>query len=213
MSLNPIEIQELVKQALKDAMTYADYRVLVAKHAASFTSTGHTQTEALSNYTVLNNKRMKRWDKTLRFTADQESEIKTFNRSLNWLVLTESWCGDAPPAIAVMNRIAELQPAINFKVILRDDHPQLMDAFLTNGAMSIPKLIIQDAKTQEVLTSWGSRSNAAQILVDNHKAQYGTVQPSFKEKLQLWYNKDKGKSVFSELLLILSALNLETQKL
>ncbi|MGO4913752.1 thioredoxin family protein [Leeuwenhoekiella sp. W20_SRS_FM14] len=213
MSLNPIEVQEFAKQAVVSGLTYADYRILVAKHAAFFTSTGHTQSEALSNYTVLNDKRMKRWDKTLRLTQDQELQIKTFNRPLNWLVLSESWCGDAPPALAVMNRIAEVQPAINFKVILRDDHPQLMDAFLTNGAMSIPKLIIQDSITQEILTSWGSRSEAAQKLVDDHKAKYGEIKPSFKEELQLWYNKDKGMSILSELLVILSALNLETQKL
>ncbi|WP_028376841.1 thioredoxin family protein [Leeuwenhoekiella sp. MAR_2009_132] len=212
MSLNPIEVQEFAKQAVVSGLTYADYRILVAKHAASFTSTGHTQSEALSNYTVLNDKRMKRWDKTLRLTQDQELQIETFNRPLNWLVLSESWCGDAPPALAVMNRIAEVQPAINFKVILRDDHPQLMDAFLTNGAMSIPKLIIQDSITQEILTSWGSRSAPAQKLVDD-KAKYGEIKPSFKEELQLWYNKDKGMSILSELLLILSALNLETQKL
>lgn len=213
MSLNPIEVQEFAKQAVLSGLTYADYRILVAKHAASFTSTGHTQSEALSNYTVLNDKRMKRWDKTLRFTQDQELQIKTFDRPLNWLVLSESWCGDAPPALAVMSRIAELQPAINFKIILRDDHPQLMDAFLTNGAMSIPKLIVQDALTQKILTAWGSRSAAAQKLVDDHKAQYGKIKPSFKEELQLWYNKDKGMSILSELLVILSALNLETQKL
>ena len=212
MKSTAIEIQEFAKQAFDNAMTYADYRVLVAKHAASFTSTGHTQTEALSNYTVLNDKRMKRWDKTLRFTAEQEVEIKNLDRPLNWLLLTESWCGDAPPAVAVMNRIAELQPAITLKIILRDDNPQLMDAFLTNGSKSIPKLIIQDSITQEILTSWGSRSAAAQQLVDDHKAQYGEIKPSFKEELQMWYNNDKGKSVVAELLILLKALNLETQR-
>ena len=108
MTITTLERQELVTEARKNALTYADYRILVAKHAQSFTSTGHTQTEALSNYTVLNDRRMKRWDKTLKFTPAQEDELKNYTRPVNWLVLTESWCGDAPAAVAVMHKMAEI---------------------------------------------------------------------------------------------------------
>ncbi len=211
MQITTLERQDLVTQSLKKGMTYADYRLLVNKHANSFTSTGHTQTEALSNYTVLNDRRMKRWDKTFKLSTSQEELIATFNRPLNWLVLTESWCGDAPPAIAVMHHIAELQPAINFKIVLRDDHPQLMDAFLSNGAKAIPKLVMQDPASQEVLASWGSRSQAAKQLVEDYKAEHGELTAEFRESLQLWYNKDKGQSIISELIEILRVLNLETR--
>ena len=211
MTITTLERQELVTEARKNALTYADYRILVAKHAQSFTSTGHTQTEALSNYTVLNDRRMKRWDKTLKFTPAQEDELKNYTRPVNWLVLTESWCGDAPAAVAVMHKMAELQPAINFKLVLRDDHPQLMDAFLTNGGKAIPKLIVQNPENNTIVTSWGSRSKAAQQLVADFKAENETITPEFINTLQKWYNDNKGQAVVEELLAILKEFNLETQ--
>ena len=211
MQITTLERQDLVTQSFKAGMTYADYRLLVGSHAQSFTSTGHTQTEALSNYTLLNDRRMKRWDKTFKLTEAEQELISGFDRPLNWLLLTESWCGDAPPATAVMQKIAEILPNIDFRVVLRDDHPQLMDAFLSNGAKAIPKLVIQDPHTKEVLASWGSRSSAAKKLVDDFKAEHGEITSEFRESLQLWYNKDKGESILSELIEILRVLNLETR--
>jgi len=212
MTITTLEKQDLVTRGFKNAMTYADYRLLVESHSKSFTSTGHTQTEALSNYTVLNYRRMKRWDKTLRFTKEQQKLIVEFDRPLNWLVITESWCGDAPPAVVVMQKIAELQPAINLRLVLRDENPQLMDAFLTNGSKSIPKLIMQDPNDDSVLIDWGSRSHAAQKLVDDFKEENDVVTATFKESLQQWYNQDKGNSVLKELIEILRVLNLEIRK-
>ena len=212
MEITTLERQDLVTQSFKEAMTYGDYKVLLGKHAHSFTSTGHTQTEALSQYTVLNDRRLKRWEKTLRFTPDQEALIKSFQRPLNWLVLSESWCGDAPSALAVMQRISALQPAIDFRVVLRDDHPQLMDAFLTHGAQAIPKLIMQDPDSKVILASWGSRSAAAKELVDAYKAEHGVLTADFRESLQVWYNKDKGQSILKDLTEILRVLNLETRR-
>ncbi|PHR97247.1 MAG: thioredoxin family protein [Leeuwenhoekiella sp.] len=211
MQITTLERQDLVTQSFKAGMTYADYRVLAGSHAQSFTSTGHTQTEALSNYTLLNDRRMKRWEKTFKLTEAEQDLINGFDRPLNWLLLTESWCGDTPPATAVMQKIAEIQPNIDFRVVLRDDHPQLMDAFLSNGAKAIPKLIIQDPQTKEVLASWGSRSSAAKKLVEDFKAEHGEITSEFRESLQVWYNKDKNQAILSELIEILRVLNLETR--
>lgn len=36
MTITTLERQELVTEALKNALTYADYRLLVAKHAEAF---------------------------------------------------------------------------------------------------------------------------------------------------------------------------------
>ena len=37
---------------------------------------------------------------------------------------------------------------INLKVVLRDENPALMNQFLTNGSMSIPKLVVLDANDE-----------------------------------------------------------------
>ena len=37
--------------------------------------------------------------------------------------------------------MAELNPAITLRIVLRDQQPELMNEYLTNGAQAIPKLI------------------------------------------------------------------------
>lgn len=192
--------QDLIEESLSKAISYMEYRALVTELAKGGKSTGPEQTEALTNYTQLNDRRMNRWDKTLKFDEEAITKIKKLNTRLTWLVLTESWCGDASPALPVMHKIAELNPNISFKIILRDENVDLMNRFLTNGGMSIPKLIALDDASQEVISDWGPRSEAATKLVEDYKAEHGTLTAEFKQDLQVWYNSDKGQSVLKDLL-------------
>lgn len=194
------EREELVTEALKDGISYAEYRILVENHTESFTSTGHTQTEALSNYTLLNHQRMRRWDKRFKLSDEQLKAARDLDIKIKWLVLTESWCGDAAHTMPIMNRIAEANENIDLRVVLRDDHPQLMNAFLTDGNKSIPKLIVQDSRSEAILYTWGPRPKPAASMVQECKKSYGTLPPEFKEDLQMWYNKDKGETTARELL-------------
>ena len=75
---------------------------------------------------------------------------------------------------------------------------ELMNRFLTNGSQSIPKLIVLD-DNNEVLGSWGPRSKKATKLVTDYKDQHGIIDTKFKEDLQLWYNKDKGREIMNDL--------------
>ena len=62
-----------------------------------------------------------------------------------------------------------------------------------------------------MVTSWGSRSKAAQQLVTDFKAENEAITPEFINTLQKWYNDNKGQAIVEELLEILKAFNLETQ--
>lgn len=202
-SIETTTVKELIDNALSQAISYGDYRAMVNQLALEGKATGPNQTEALANYTMLNDRRMKRFDKTVKVSDAQIETIKKLDRKITFLVLTESWCGDAsPPSLPVMNKIAEHTEKIDFKVVLRDEHEALMNRFLTNGgAMSIPKLIILDSETKEVLGDWGGpRPQPAAKMVLDHKAQYGKIMPELKEELQQWYNKDKGQTILNELL-------------
>src|SRR5690606_32700017 len=109
-------------------------------------------TEALVDYTKLNDRRMKRWDKTIKVSDSLQKMIAEFNHPVTWLVITESWCGDAAHVLPALHKIVELNENLNMKIVLRDDNPELMDAFLTEGSRSIPKVIMVDEKTGDVLT-------------------------------------------------------------
>jgi thiol-disulfide isomerase/thioredoxin len=149
---------------------------------------------------------MKRWDKTVKVSEEIEKRIAKFNQKITWLVLTESWCGDAAHLMPVMNKIAELNENIDFKVILRDKNDELMNQFLTNGSKSIPKLIVIDNETGDVLNSYGPRPNEATKMVSDYKNDHGKLTLEFKEDLQRWYNKDKGQSTLKDLTAMLSEL-------
>ena len=193
--------KDVIQKGISKAMSYRDYRILVDNLSAEGRSTGPEQTEALTNYTVLNQRRMKRLDKTLKIT---EEAVNHFDKKVTWLVLTESWCGDAAQTMPMMNKVAEHNDNISFKVILRDENLDVMNRFLTNNTMSIPKLVMVEDATGEILGDWGSRPKIASQMVIDYKNEHGMLTPEFKEDLQIWYNKDKGQSTLRDLMELLA---------
>lgn len=189
----------IIKNSLKNSLTYSDYRDLVKRLSEQNATTGLEQTEALINFTKLNEKRMKRWDKTLKVSEKAQTKIAEFTQNITWLVITESWCGDAAHVLPAINKVAELNNHINLKIVLRDENLALMDLFLTNGSRSIPKLIMIDDETGDVLNTYGPRPSEATSFVNRYKAKYGTLTPEFKEDLQHWYNNDKGQNIINNI--------------
>lgn len=196
--------EELIESVLSRSYSYTEYRYLVNDLALKGGTTGVEQKETLVNYTALNNRRMKRWDKTFKLSESDKLLIKKWKRPVLWLVLTESWCGDAAPSLPVMNKIAEASANINLKAALRDENTELMNLFRTNGTLSIPKLIIVDEQSKQVLKSWGPRPTKATKMVEDYKKENGELTSEFKEDLQQWYNKDKGQNILRELLDLLA---------
>lgn len=197
-------VSEIIQKTIDKAMNYTEYRSLVHELAATNANSGAIQTDALINYTQLNDKRMKRWDKTLKISEAHKNQITRLKTKTTWLVLTESWCGDASPSLPVMNKLAELNPNIDLKIVLRDENLDLMNLFLTNGAQSIPKLIALDSKTHEVKGEWGPRPSIPTKMVIDYKAEHSKLTAEFKEDLQVWYNKDKGQNILNDLVSLLT---------
>ncbi len=200
---NSPDIGPLIDEKIRQAMSYQAFRKLTDHMAQEGRTTGHQQTESLIQYTVLNSRRMKRWDKTFGLSEASIGSIKSIDLKINWLVLTESWCGDAAPTLPVMNKIAELNPNIQLGILLRDEHLDLMERFRTEGALSIPKLISIDRESGILLGAWGPRPGKAAQLVREYKKEHGALTPEFREELQRWYNTDKGISTLQELLELL----------
>lgn len=191
-------MNSIIRNSLKHSTTYQDYRELVKKLAEANSNTGSERTEALANYTKLNDQRMKRWDKTLKVSIETQNKFAEFERDITWLVIVESWCGDAAHMLPVLNKMATLNTHITLKIVLRDENPELMGRFLTLGSRSIPKLIIIDNETGEVVNTYGPRPSEATKLVNRYKSIYGELTPEFKEDLQHWYNTDKGQNIIKD---------------
>ncbi len=195
-------MKKIIEESLERALSYTEYRNLVSTLLTEGKSTGPNQSDDLLNYSKLNDKRMKRLDKTIQLTEETIAKIKDVKEPQTWLVLTEGWCGDAAQNIPVIHKIAAENPNINLKLVLRDENLELMDAFLTNGGRSIPKLIALNEE-KEVINTWGPRPTTATQMVADYKAKNGSLDAEFKENLQVWYNKNKGENTQEDIISML----------
>ena len=195
-----------IENSLQTAISYTGYRSLVRNLLIKGKSTSSEQSEDLTNYSRLNDRRMKRLDKTIKISEDTIQEFKKVKQPQTWLVLTEGWCGDAAQNLPILNKIASGTANIDFKIVLRDENLDLMDLFLTNGGRSIPKLVALD-KDNNVLYLWGPRPAIDTKMVVAYKEKNGALDPQFKQDLQVWYNKDKGKSVQEDFVNLVAKLS------
>jgi len=189
--------------ALKKTFSYADYMALVESLVSRNMTSGPNQSQKLIDFTSLNLKRMQRLNKRLTFRPDVIATLGNLNQSQRWIVISEAWCGDAAQNLPIINKMASISDNIDLQIIERNANLDVMDAFLTNGGRSIPKLISVDSDNN-VLFTWGSRPQVAQNMFLAHKKKKGTETPEeFKISLHKWYTKDKSNEVQSEFLALL----------
>lgn len=194
----------LIPNSLKKGISYKSYRTLIKDLLNQGKSTGKEQSEDLFNYSILNDKRMDRLDKTIKISEETQNSINNLKNNFTFLVIAEGWCGDAAQIMPILNKIAESSSKINLKIVLRDENPELMNEFLTNGGKAIPKTIIVD-NNNKVINSWGPRPSIATQMVQDYKAENGELDAEFKKDLQIWYNKDKGTNTQEDLIKLLKA--------
>jgi len=197
-------MKAIIEKSLQTSMSYLAYRKLVTSLAEQNSTSGDDKTEAQANYTKLNDRRMKRWDKTIDVPKNIVDKLKSFNEDITWLVIAESWCGDGAHVLPVLNKLAGLSKFINLRIVLRDENPELMDTFLTEGNRAIPKLIMIDNKSGDLIQTYGPRPSEATAYVNRFKYKYGKLTAAFKEDLQHWYNNDKGLNIMEDIIEILS---------
>ncbi|MER3319779.1 MAG: thioredoxin family protein [Allomuricauda sp.] len=195
---------EIVQEYISNGMDYARYLELVSQLAKNGKTTGNEQSEAMVDYTKLGDRRMVRWEKTFKIPEAIQQKLESLDRELVFLALTESWCGDAAASLPIINKIAEANPNITLKVVLRDESLDLMDMFLTNGSRSIPKVIILDKANNEIMGEWGPRPSIATQMVADFKREHGKLTAEFKQDLQVWYNKNKGQNILEDILELLA---------
>lgn len=195
---------EIIQSSLEKTYSYKDYRQLIKELISEKKSTApqNEQSESLLEYSILNDKRMDRLDKTLGLTDEMKKKLKNLTQTSTFLVLSEGWCSDAAQIIPVLHKIADFSDKIDLKIVLRDQNEELMNLFLTNGGKAIPKIIMLNTKN-EVIGSWGPRSTKATKIVTDYKKIHGSIDATIKKELQIWYNKDKGVDIQFDLMSLL----------
>lgn len=199
-------MKSIIEKSLSQSHSYTDYRSHIKALLNEGKSTGNEQSEALTHYSELNETRMNRLEKTIVIADENVQKLLRLKKEYIWLVVSEGWCGDAAQILPVIYKMAQLSEKINLKIVFRDENEEFMNLFLTNGTKSIPKLIILDKNTLEVLGDFGPRPNGATQLISDYKKQYGLIDEKAKTDLQLWYLHDKGLSTQNEIVEIIAKL-------
>ena len=193
---------EHLDKALAKGMDYESYRSKVETLFNEGKTTNDDNRDSMLHYTKLNMQRMNKWDKIAKLTEASIDQMQSIANPETWIVLTEGWCGDAAHALPILHKLSEASDKVEVKYILRDEHPELMDQFLTNGGRSIPKVIRLDANTNEVLTTWGPRPAVIQNrIMENKNSSNPIPYQELSMETQKWYAKDKGRTIQLEFLL------------
>jgi hypothetical protein len=197
---------------IASALTYEQYIQLSADRFAqglSTTDDAHYNTPEILGYVKLNLSRINRLNKQVSVTPELRAALAQVTEPWTWLVLTESWCGDAAQIVPVLHRIAKESSTITLRFLLRDQHPELMNAYLTNGGRSIPKLICLRTSdgggpALRELGTWGPRPAGLQALMNDWRTEKLSLAEAV-ERAQRWYNDDRTQAVQRELLTLVAS--------
>ena len=188
------------KEYLEKGISYSQYKTQMAEDLASNID------PKIKEYINLNQHRMHRVEKTYKPSEELVAQVKSLKNKIHWLVLTEHWCGDASQSLPVLSALATMSEGkVDLKLVYRDQNDALMNAYLTNGTKSIPKLI-QLGENLNITGIWGPRPNIAQKLVKELKANPETA-PNYATELHLWYAKDKQHEMENEIAQLVAKAN------
>jgi hypothetical protein len=198
-------IQEFfAQQRPHRGMTPDEYRrYMQAESDKALESAGAAQDDH-TRYLPLNLARTRRIEKTYSPSSRVQAAARAIRDAQLWMVLTEPWCGDSAQNLPYIFKIAACNPLIDVRILLRDQNPDIMDAYLTHGARGIPILAAFDSQGRE-LFRWGPRPKPAAELFHRLKDE-GIPVPELREQLHRWYAKNRGQALEDEFVAILTAV-------
>lgn len=196
--MKQVQQTAITQKDIEKGLSYDEYRKLVNDLLKKGKTTGDQPSRGMVKFTQLNEARMKRVDKTVYLQPELEKEIKNLFGKWYWVVLTEGWCGDAAHSLPVINKMAQANPNIELSILLRDENLHIMDAYLTNGSRSIPKLIVLNTDTLEEKGTWGPKPKPAKNLHLRYKKNDSISHKENSRQVQKWYNQDKSQTLQKE---------------
>jgi hypothetical protein len=128
--------------------------------------------------------------------------VAAMKRSARVIVLMEDWCWDAALTIPTLAKLADEAGCLEIRVLRRDEHPEVMDFFLTEGSRSIPIVIVLDDEFFE-RGHWGPRPAGLQEWAVEHKPIM--AKEEWIREMRRQYACDRGESTLRELMEVLGS--------
>src|SRR5574338_702691 len=114
---------ELKKRVMEKGIKYSDY-IKNTMDELSRTPSSEPSPKELKrfNFKSLNLQRSTRISKTYSPCDELKKLLANISEPQLWVAITENWCGDSAQSLPYIAAIAELNPLIEFKIILRDSN-------------------------------------------------------------------------------------------
>ena len=184
---------------VKHSMDYDSYTTAFSLKSHAPIGDMTEKEQEMFAYYELNWARSIRVEKVYQPSDQALHALQTMKSKQTWIVITEGWCGDSAQSLPVIAALAQASEGrIELRIVSRDEYPELLEQYPTNGSMSIPKLIACDIHGNEEW-NWGPRPKKAQELFDELRAQNAEKQEIYKS-LHGFYAKDKGQCIETEII-------------
>jgi thiol-disulfide isomerase/thioredoxin len=119
----------VTRERFAHGMTYAEHLAAITKNREQFEAN----------------------ERDLVLDEAQLVPFRALERPLLVLVITEDWCGDCVANVPIVARLARETGKLDLRLFLRDQNPDLMDRYLSQGTFrSIPVVVFFDDDFREV---------------------------------------------------------------
>lgn len=128
--------------------------------------------------------------------GDDARFFDTYTAEVNILILAEDWCGDVVQSLPQIVRLIERSGAVTYRIFRRDEHPDIRDSYLTDGAMAIPYMVFMDKDLNE-REQWGPRPADCQAIMRNNKGKI--PMDEIYPRLRAWYKENGQEPMIREI--------------
>jgi len=158
-------VKGLLKRAFKSSISYTGYTRLV-------NLLNNVRYQVNQYYTDVFKKSSIAYDLNqchIFFKPEDISKLKKLKSSCNWIVLAESEPEQAADSFPILKNITRILGEDNLKIILVEEHLDLLASLLSEDINAIPKLIALDKMSGRVQGVWGPcMETLTQLYAINH---------------------------------------------
>jgi hypothetical protein len=150
-------IAELTPELLETGFSYTFYRKELVRLTKFGKTTGDCHTPERVDATMAHMDRMTHLDRSFSVPQQIWHHIQKLPANLLFVSIVEGWQADCAEFLPVANKLIGSHPLWQHIILLRDEVPMIVNHLesLYPGSGSIPKLLVMEAQSFQVLTHWG----------------------------------------------------------
>lgn len=192
--------QYITTEVLNRTMNFDEYMALTKSIVESNEPTGIYQNPKTHRYTRSNLERMEKVLDKMVLNQKLYNLLSELSEEWVWLVISEPWCGDASWGTPALYIMASASDKIDFRILLRDQNPEIMQHYQTAGTDSIPKLICLKKEGLVELGTWGPRPQTLHQMVLQFKNNPAFDYRESVRMLHAWFEEDMTRSTQEEMI-------------